>query len=706
MPLDSHLHVFIDILSSPSHPNTPNMDAASIEEANKLRVSLGMKPLPVPGQAKPSVTFKEPEKDGDDGNEKDDPGSTLESREAQAYENYRAHVEAQEAKRRREERAAAIKKARDASKRFVQLDGKGLGDLDGEDVDTKSWLKSQKKRQKKIEDARKAEEERAAAEAAAAKAREYSSKDLAGVKVAHDISSFLDGEEQILTLKDSTIQENEEEGDELENIALRDEEKLKERLEVKKKKVPYNPIELEETGERSILAQYDEEISGKKKKVFTLDAKGGTDDLADIIGGSGEKEKGVVKVTLDAPSKSTAERSLTQHDVLTGLSTGDVLMSDYLEPSEIKVKKPKKKSKSTRHKVADEDDIFHIEEAPAEEEMDVDSGARKRKRVTDDNFVDDEDLQAALSIQRQKALKQQRKKVKPEDLARQLKQEAQTPEADGEASNQAGLVIDDVSEFVAGIRRPGEDEDRRVRRKSKTPKESAVTSMEVDSDSEDDRRTDRAVSSARSGYEEEEQRLEGDITAIGVDEEKAVGSAGIGAALQLLRERGILKQSDPAALSEAHRQRELFLADLNRQKKEFEAEARRIRERERASGKLDRMTTRERDEWLRQQNVMRDYQASRIMAEVFNKHYKPNVELKYVDEFGRHMDQKEAFKHLSHQFHGKGSGKGKTDKHLKKIEEEKRREAQSILDVSEAVGMSSATAQQTKKRKEAGVRLM
>jgi U4/U6.U5 tri-snRNP-associated protein 1 len=45
------------------------------------------------------------------------------------------------------------------------------------------------------------------------------------------------------------------------------------------------------------------------------------------------------------------------------------------------------------------------------------------------------------------------------------------------------------------------------------------------------------------------------------------------------------------------------------------------------------------------------------------------------------------------------------DKRLKKIEDEKRRESQSILDSSQNANMSSATAQQTKKRREAGVRL-
>jgi U4/U6.U5 tri-snRNP-associated protein 1 len=92
-------------------------------------------------------------------------------------------------------------------------------------------------------------------------------------------------------------------------------------------------------------------------------------------------------------------------------------------------------------------------------------------------------------------------------------------------------------------------------------------------------------------------------------------------------------------------------------------------------------------------NNYRDQQESRQLAEHFNKEYKPNVELKYVDDHGRHMNQKEAFKHLFHQFHGKGSGKQKTEKMLKKIEDEKRREAQSTLDASQVVGMSGAAAQ-------------
>jgi len=50
--------------------------------------------------------------------------------------------------------------------------------------------------------------------------------------------------------------------------------------------------------------------------------------------------------------------------------------------------------------------------------------------------------------------------------------------------------------------------------------------------------------------------------------------------------------------------------------------------------------------------------------------YRPEVKLEYVDEAGRTMTPKEAFRYLSHRFHGKGSGKKKLEKRIKKVEED------------------------------------
>ncbi|ETS73345.1 hypothetical protein PFICI_14950 [Pestalotiopsis fici W106-1] len=657
------------------------MDAATIAEINKTRIAAGMQPLPVPGQEGPQ--FKE--KAASDG-EEEEAASTLETREAAAYDNFKKIQEAEDAKKRREEKNAAIRRARDAAKRFENLEGKGLGEAEGDDLDAKAWLINQKKRQKRIEKARKLEEEMAAAEAAAAAAVQYTSKDLAGVKVSHEISAFEDGDEQILTLKDSNIVGGEDDDDELENIDLRNREKLQENLELKKKKPVYDPNAVNEDGERSILAQYDEEISGKKTKRFTLGDQIAEQNAQPSASGEASQNRNAKKINLD-------------------LFTDEKPSSDYLDISEIKVKKPKKKkSKVTRQRAADDDDVLLPDTTLPDDSMDVDSGAAfvSRKRKTEETtFADDEDLQATLAIQRRDALKK-RKRTRPEDIARQLKEEAQTPEAESNTpeAGGAGLVIDEISEFVSGLKK--EDLEERKPRTSKTPNPEMVTAMEDESDDDDEpmRDADDAEHEART----RETSTPADLGTTGVDEEKSIG-VGIGSALQLLRERKVIRESGADELNETYRHQQAFLAEKRKREAAIDQNTRLQRERDRASGKLDRMSVREREDWARRQNEMRDQQTSRQMAELYNREYKPNVQLKYVDEHGRSLDQKDAFRQLSHQFHGKGSSKGKMDKRLKKIEDEKRRESQSILDSSQNANMSSATAQQTKKRREAGVRL-
>ncbi|KHO02017.1 SART-1 family protein [Metarhizium album ARSEF 1941] len=647
------------------------MDVATIEETNRIRVSLGMKPLPVPGaavQSNPSSTSKSEEA-----------ASTLESRQAESYENYKRHQEATAAKKKREDRAAAIRKARDEAQRLAVMEGKGLGEEDGKgDVDAKSWLMGQKKRQRKIDKARKLDAELAAAEAQAAAAVQYTSKDLAGIKVAHDTSEFLGGEDQVLTLKDTTIEENEEEGDELENLGMREQERLGERLDLKKRRRGYDPNDDEE-GQGGILAQYDDEIYGKKSKAFTLDGSGTIAELADI---------------LSEPAPRTGKATVSLDDVI-----GDVPMSsDYLAPSEIKVKKPKKrKSKVTRKRQHDDDDIFPLEVQLDSNAMDVDSkeNTSKKRNLESDTFVDDDDLQASLALQRKSALKK-KKKARPEDIAKQLKDEDgddTEQQADG-TSETTGLVIGEISEFVSGLSKRDDDEERKPRRHKSTTQSPGLPEDHPMENGQDEQRPAIKEESVSPQAQEEE---------VGVEKEKAIG-AGMGAALSLLRERGLIEESR-AADYEAFRAREDFLSRKRLLEEELDEQTRQQRERDRASGRLDRMTVREREDWARQQNTWRDQQQSRRIAELFSQTYKPNVELRYTDEHGRALDQKEAFKHLSHQFHGKGSGKGKTEKRLKKIEDEKRREALSLFDAGRDGGMSAATAQQLKKRREAGVRL-
>lgn len=59
--------------------------------------------------------------------------------------------------------------------------------------------------------------------------------------------------------------------------------------------------------------------------------------------------------------------------------------------------------------------------------------------------------------------------------------------------------------------------------------------------------------------------------------------------------------------------------------------------------------------------------------------YKPEINLEYTDDAGRKLETpKEAFRHMCYKFHGKGPGKNKIDKRLRKQElESKARDSMS-----------------------------
>ncbi|KAI9869463.1 MAG: hypothetical protein M1813_000252 [Trichoglossum hirsutum] len=690
------------------------VDSISIEETNKIRVALGLKPLPVPGVG-PSFKDSDANRSSSDD---EDQGSTLESRQGAAVDNWRKLQEEKEAKAKREARLEVTKKLRDTSRRFTKLEGKGLGDADeNTELDTKTWLLQQKKRQRKL--AKKMEKELAEREQETL--AEHKAEDLAGVRVAHELADFEAGTEQVLTLKDTTIEDNEEEGDELENLELKEKETLNEKLELKKKRPVYNPNDIDEDAPTSILHQYDEEIDGKKQKRFTLDGRGSTAEERAAMREDVKERLKAKPISLDILSRFLVVPVRLQ-TFLT--EAGENPTSDYLDASEAKIRKPKKKAKSTRKKAVDIDDVFSVTEAtdgaqPNGEAMEVDSNnpltapvASKKRPFEDVSFVDDDDLQASLARQRRDALKR-RRHLKPDDIAKQLLEEASATPGSGtngiesDQEEDVGLIIDETSEFVANLQKPTIP-DRRRQSTSREP--TAMADSPPSADDEGDIDMDRSYNDIED--EDLDARLKResttpgsmDVTSTGLEAEATLNK-GVGSTLAMLSQRGLIQHSDSGDLNTLHRERQRFLAEKQHREAEAEKKARLQRERDRTSGKLDRMSAREREEHARWENKHRDQAESRQMADIFNREYKPDVELKYVDEFGRSMNQKEAFKHLSHQFHGKGSGKQKTEKRLKKIEDEKKREAMSSLDSSQSTGMNSAMGATARKNRQAGVRL-
>ena len=671
-------------------------DSISIEETNKIRLAIGLKPLPVPGGG---PSFKTP-KDDKGSLEEEDLGSTLESRQAQGYDNWKKLQDEADAKAQREAKNEAIKKARDAARKFARLEGKGLGEADDvTELDTKTWLIQQKKRQKKLERERlrKLEQELAERE----NAPDHTAEDLAGVKVAHELNDFDEGDEQVLTLKDTTIDQNEEEGDELENLELKEREALNEKLQLKKKKPVYDPNDVNESGSTSILKHYDETIDGKKKKRFVLDAQGSTAEEGESL-------------------KQFTGRKLKAQPISLDVVRDDVPTSDYAIAFDGKIRKQKKKVKSRRLNAMNEDDIIPIETDNGVQvngdSMEVDSAPAEphslpKRKLEGTSFVDDDDLQASLAVQRRAALKK-RKRTKPEDIARQLREEVSAtpgPLGDGEDDTQdgeAGLVIDETTEFVANLQRATEEKTEEEQAKShiaKSRSPAAEDEADIDMDRPHNEREEEQDSKARIKREIPTPEPV-NLTVSGLEEESTLDK-GLGATVSLLTQRGLLKPTHEGDINALHRERDRFLTEKQKREAEVERKARLQRERDRASGKLDRMSAREREEHARWENKQRDQAESRQMLDVFNREYKPDVQLKYVDEFGRSMNQKEAFKHLSHQFHGKGSGKQKTEKHLKKIADDKKKEAQSTLDSSQTTGMNNAMGTTQKKNRQAGVRL-
>jgi U4/U6.U5 tri-snRNP-associated protein 1 len=137
------------------------------------------------------------------------------------------------------------------------------------------------------------------------------------------------------------------------------------------------------------------------------------------------------------------------------------------------------------------------------------------------------------------------------------------------------------------------------------------------------------------------------------------------ATLTILRQQGLLKgPSDEIVERErVQREKDAWLAKYRNRIAQ--------RELQRLRAKKNPGSDQAQREW---ENRQREQQEARDSMDLF-KDYKPDVEIRYHDENGRVLSTKEAWKALSHKFHGKGSGKAKTEKLLKKIAEEKKRDA-------------------------------
>ncbi|KAL8292629.1 hypothetical protein RQP46_001241 [Phenoliferia psychrophenolica] len=668
-------------------------ESISLEETNRIRVSLGLKPI-------------------------SDAPSASKTAETLAEDNFQKRKDDEAKDRHAAELKARIDKARNTRDRGKKLAGVGLGADENEGIkreegeedagaDAKAWVKKQKKRAKELAAKRAKDLEEMDRRIEEEGKIGYGEADLKGIKVAHGQDDFEEGEETILTLKDSRVLDDED--DELHNLNISENSKTAEALALKKKGAQagqytgYDDDEFEgDGGKASVLKKYDEEIEGKEEGGFRL---GGAAPVKKAGASKGkakeeEPERERVKLTMDYTKTFT---------------------TDYLQEDEVGFKKPKKKKKRPTRSALERDDDADGDAAMGDAGPSLQAPI-SRANLDESNLIDDDDLQAQLARTRREANKRKMALMKAEALANPpsatsmdvdgvVKREGSDDDDDGPTGDDI-VVLDDTSEFVRNIAAaaaaPARPSTNGVVKGEQTPappshpSRSGLASVapvikaeEVDvpiaevggwgearedgEESDDDMVDAYGGSDAAPGQEDVKVDVKDeDEDAIGGVGEILV-SKGMASTLSILRQQGLLKERTPEELArdKSQKEREAWLA-LQR-KRDVERALEKQRSKEAGSSK---------DQQQREyENRMRDKRDAEEAMRAFDN-YKPVVNITYHDEFGRDQTPKEAWKQLSHNFHGHGGGSKKTEKRLKKIADEQKQQAMASGDTP----LSTATA--------------
>lgn len=100
------------------------------------------------------------------------------------------------------------------------------------------------------------------------------------------------------------------------------------------------------------------------------------------------------------------------------------------------------------------------------------------------------------------------------------------------------------------------------------------------------------------------------------------------------------------------------------------------------------------DAWLHRHRDHADDDDAQAIMDRF-KDYKPDIKIEYHDEFGRTLSTKEAWKQLSHTFHGTAPGHRAQEKRLRRLAEEQRRERMLAGDTSAMTQAFQARSERT-----------
>ncbi|KAJ8753654.1 hypothetical protein K2173_026330 [Erythroxylum novogranatense] len=475
---------------------------------------------------------------------------------------------------------------------------------------------------------------------------------LAGVKVLHGLEKVIEGGAVVLTLKDQNILAGgdiNEDVDMLENVEIGEQKRRDEAYKAAKKKTGIYDDKFNDdpASEKKLLPQYDDSTA---EEGVTLDGSGHF---------SGEAEKKLEELRRRLQGSSTSYHS-------EDLSSSVKISSDYYTQEEmLKFNKPKKK-KSLRKKEKLDLDALEAEAVAAGYGA-GDLGSRKdgtrqavreeqersaaelrnsayqlalakadeaskslrleqtqsAKLEEDENMVfadDDEDLVKSLERTRKLALQKQAAKASGPHAVALLASTAASNQPMNDQNPTMGetqentVVFTEMDEFVWGLQLDEEAHKPESEDVFKDEDEAAGDSDQEMKDEAGGWMEVKDTSKDESPVDEDKEDIVPDETI----HEAAVGR-GLSGALKLLKERGTLKETVEWGGRNMDKKKSKLVGIVNN-----------------------------------------NPQSDRFK----------DIRIERTDEFGRILTPKEAFRQLSHKFHGKGPGKMKQEKRMKQYLEE------------------------------------
>lgn len=622
-----------------------------MEETNKLRAKLGLKPLEVSTPKKETGSQEQPV--------------------VAEVVNPLAIKQRQEIR----ERLAAAKEKRLQNQKLGKVKPLGEGEpwLD----DAAAWIERSRQLQKEREMAERREkllEEMEEEFGVSSLVEEefmrrkrdlYSARDLQGLAVQHNPAAIREGQTLVLTLKDKGVLEDSE--DVLLNPTLAEAEAAARGLELRGKKPGYDPYgDGEQTAApHTLLPQYDEVLAPPQQPTFRLGPHG-------TAGGGGEGPgQGIGGGAMDGPEVQSLELPPLR------------LATEYLTPEEFR--KPRRRVRKLRRRERLRADQL-LDSAPTPSDKDFGSRTRGRGRreedgeeeppggegggeaggappteppPSDDNRVenmemssdeeaaapgsppvleeDEAERELQLHLERGRRLRAMRQQgnVQPFPLSHPGGPSlVSSPPSDPRG---AAIVFNATSEFCRALGdiptygMAGNRADVEMEREERPSPPAAP-----DSEGEEN------VGWSSVDISEERQHSEFSAASTTILDEEPIVNRGLAAALLLCQNKGLLETTVQK------------VARVKAPNKSLPSAVYCIEDKMAIEDKYSR-----REEF---RGFTQDFKEK--------DGYRPDVKIEYVDETGRRLSPKEAFRQLSHRFHGKGSGKMKTERRMKKLDEE------------------------------------